>query len=386
MTILPKQHKLSPLLKYPGGKEKELNYILPNLPDNTKNFYEPFVGGGAVYFSLDAENYFINDKSQELIALYQLVQNQDNEFLTKLKQIDHNWKVIEDVVMNHSEEISQLYYQYKQEKIDKLKLYDKISAFVFHNANEFNGLLSPEFNIGIQNFVNELIKSFKNKIIRMAEIEKEKGDLSKSDLILNIECAFKSAFYMHFRFLYNNATKLELSKSFYIAIFFYIREFCYSSMFRYNANGDFNVPYGGISYNRKYLTKKIDYFSETMLLEQLQKTEISCDDFYEFLQNHKPSSDDFMFLDPPYDTEFSTYAKNIFDKNDQERLANYLKQDCDCYFMLIIKNTEFILNLYKNTTDKHGRKIKISKFDKKYFVSFQNRNNKETEHLIITNY
>ena len=386
MTILPKQHKLSPLLKYPGGKEKELIFILPNLPTNAKNYYEPFVGGGAVYFAINAENYFINDKSQELVALYQWVQNQDNEFLTKLIQIDHNWKVIESVVLNHSKEISQIYYQYKQEKIDKLKLHDKISVFVLYNANEFNGLLSPEFNIGIQNFVNELIKSFKNKIIRTVEIEKEKGDLSKDDLLSNIECAFKSAFYMHFRYLYNNAEELNLSKSFYIAIFFYIREFCYSSMFRYNAKGDFNVPYGGISYNRKYLTKKIEYFREGELLEQLKKTKMSCDDFYSFLQNYEPKSDDFMFLDPPYDTEFSTYAKNTFDKKDQERLANYLKQECECYFMLIIKNTDFIFNLYENATDKNGREIKISKFDKKYFVSFQNRNNKEAEHLIITNY
>ena len=386
MTILPKQHKLSPLLKYPGGKEKELIFILPNLPTNAKNYYEPFVGGGAVYFAINAENYIINDKSQELVALYQWVQNQDNEFLTKLIQIDHNWKVIESVVLNHSKEISQIYYQYKQEKIDKLKLHDKISAFVLYNANEFNGLLSPEFNIGIQNFVNELIKSFKNKIIRTVEIEKEKGDLSKDDLLSNIECAFKSAFYMHFRYLYNNAEELNLSKSFYIAIFFYIREFCYSSMFRYNAKGDFNVPYGGISYNRKYLTKKIEYFREGELLEQLKKTKMSCDDFYSFLQNYEPKSDDFMFLDPPYDTEFSTYAKNTFDKKDQERLANYLKQECECYFMLIIKNTDFIFNLYENATDKNGREIKISKFDKKYFVSFQNRNNKEAEHLIITNY
>lgn len=40
MTIIPKKNKLSPLLKYPGGKEKELSYILPNLPINAKNYYK----------------------------------------------------------------------------------------------------------------------------------------------------------------------------------------------------------------------------------------------------------------------------------------------------------------------------------------------------------
>ena len=386
MTITPKESRLTPLLKYPGGKEKELNYILPNLPTDAQDYYEPFVGGGAVYFALNANRSFINDKSEELVALYEMVQCQNEDFLNKLSQIDHNWKVIESVVANHSSEIAQIYSQHKNGAIDKLKLHDKISAFVLHNANEFNGLLSPDFNIGIQNFVNELIKSFKNKIIRMADLEKEKGDLCKEDVLLNIECAFKAAFYMHFRYLYNNADTLNISRAFRTAIYFYIREFCYSSMFRYNAHGDFNVPYGGISYNKKYLAKKIEYFSDASLVSQLQKTELSCSDFYDFLQKFTPGKKDFMFLDPPYDTEFSTYAQNAFGKSDQERLATYLKQECDCYFMLIIKNTDFILGLYENATDKFGRDLKISRFDKKYFVSFQNRNNKEAEHLIITNY
>ena len=386
MSIIPMHNRLSPLLKYPGGKEKELNYILPNLPLNAKNYYEPFIGGGAVYFSLVAERYFINDKSEELINLYRLINDENLEFFDKIKAINHNWQVVEDIVLNHSDEISNIYYQYKKEYISKQKLHDMISSFVLHNANEFNGLLSPDFNVGIQNFINELVKSFKNKIIRMCEIEKEKGDLKGEDILLNIEAAFKSAFYMHFRYLYNNAKKLNISKAFYTAIYFYIREFCYSSMFRYNAKGDFNVPYGGISYNKKYLTKKIEYFTNKELLEHLAKTKMCSLDFFEFLQKNKPNIDDFMFLDPPYDTEFNTYAKNVFDKSDQVRLADYLKNNCDCYFMLIIKNTEFIYSLYQNSKDKNGRDIKINKFDKKYRVSFQNRNNKEAEHLIKTNY
>lgn len=48
--------RLLPLIKYPGGKEKELNYIIPALPAKIDNYYEPFVGGGAVYFAIDAKN------------------------------------------------------------------------------------------------------------------------------------------------------------------------------------------------------------------------------------------------------------------------------------------------------------------------------------------
>lgn len=158
-------------------------------------------------------------------------------------------------------------------------------------------------------------------------------------------------------------------------------------MFRYNAKGQFNVPYGGISYNRKTLTRKIDYFSSSELLTQLEHTQLSCLDFEDFLRQLPPQADDFMFLDPPYDTEFSTYAKNTFGQADQQRLAIYLKNECPCFFMLIIKKTPFVEALYPNGIAVHGgRKLCVSEFSKKYFVSFQNRNDKDASHLLITNY
>src|SRR5205807_6595584 len=89
---------------------------------------------------------------------------------------------------------------------------------------------------------------------------------------------------------------------------------------------------------------------------------------------------DFIFLDPPYDSEFSTYTQNTFDKRDQERLAHYLLNRCAAKFMLVIKNTPTIFNLYAE------KGLNIQTFDKKYLVSFQDRNNRESEHLMITNY
>ncbi len=100
----------------------------------------------------------------------------------------------------------------------------------------------------------------------------------------------------------------------------------------------------------------------------------------DLIKKHSPIKKDFIFLDPPYDTEFSTYAQNEFNRNDQERLANYLIKNTRAKWMMIIKNTNFILNLYSNK----GLSIEI--FDKTYLVSFMNRNNKQTEHLLIKNY
>ena len=68
---------MNPIIKWAGGKEKELPYIKESLPDNINRYIEPFVGGGAVYFNLNIKNSIINDKSEELINLYKCIKKQD---------------------------------------------------------------------------------------------------------------------------------------------------------------------------------------------------------------------------------------------------------------------------------------------------------------------
>lgn len=387
MAIRERDVRLSPILKYPGGKEKELKYILPNLPKGCQKYYEPFVGGGAVYFSLDSEEYFINDKSTELINLYRMIQTQNEEFLEKLNDIDHNWIIAGEIIQNHMEELVAIYLDYKNDRINKTRLCDAISEFVLRNTEEFNGLPEHCFNIDIDNFAMELNKSFKNKMVRMKKLEAERGDLSPEDTILNLECAFKSAFYTHFRYLYNHIAERGINVPYATTIYFFVREFCYSSMFRYSRQGNFNVPYGGISYNKKSIANKVRYFADEELVGQLRETIIENMDFEEFFQLHTPQKDDFVFLDPPYDTEFSTYAQNEFNRQDQMRLADFLIRQCEASFMLIIKNTDFIRDLYPvGERTANGKQLYVSVFDKRYVVSFQDRNDKDVEHLLITNY
>lgn len=381
------ENRLSPLIKYPGGKEKELNYIIPALPERIDSYYEPFVGGGAVYFTIDAKAYYINDKSDELISLYEMVKEQNAEFFDKLKAIENNWNAISRVVDRHEEALVGIYYNYKNGKLNKKQLGDKITEFVFANREEFDGLLITGFPYKMEEFISESCKSIKNKMLRMYKIEGEKGDLVYSDIVANIEGALKAAFYTHFRMLMNHKGELGIGKEFATAIYFFIRQVCYSSMFRYNKDGKFNVPYGGISYNRKSFANKIEYYQNEAVVKHLSDTTIGNMDFYEFMKKYKPGKDDFVFLDPPYDSEFSTYAKNEFGKDDQARLADYLIKECEANFMIVIKNTDYIYSLYREgTKTANGKKLYVSSFDKKYFVSFQDRNDKSAQHLLITNY
>jgi len=374
--------KLSPILKWAGGKEQELKYILPNLPlTKFQDYYEPFVGGGAVYTAIQADKYYINDKSDELITLYRSFTNGDRQlFFKALDEIIHNWDLLTIVIQNNSKFFIDTYKKYSTDKIDDTKLKDILFEFILTHSDQFNGMFSTIFNFNIENFIKEIKINLIRKIKRMKELEKLKNLLPDNDILDNIETALKSAFYMHFRHIYNNTKKYKINNAFKSAIFLFIRNFAYSGMFRYNSKGDFNVPYGGIAYNRKNFQKKVDYLRTKELKSLLDNTIIENEDFEAFFEKYNPTKNDFVFLDPPYDSEFSTYAKNEFTRKDQERLANYLIKKCKAKWMMIIKNTDFIFELYNN------KGLNVQSFDKTYLVSFMNRNDKNVEHLLITNY
>lgn len=369
---MEKVNDLSPVIKWAGGKEQELKYILPNVPDNFVRFIEPFVGGGAVYFSMKNKDMLINDKSIELTSLYNNIKYKNKSFVSNLQSLQVAWVGLEKILDNNIEFFNVVYSKYKLNKIDKDKLITNIEHFINDNKTEFKRLLNTNLLVHYDIFEKELLRNISAKLIRMKDLEDKKGNLPAKDIYDNFECGLKGSFYMFIRTLYNKYDNSEY--------FYFIREYCYSSMFRYNSNGEFNVPYGGISYNRKNFQRKIDYIKSKELQTHFVNTDIYNLDFEEFLDKIKLTKNDFIFLDPPYDTDFSSYVNNTFDKQDQERLADYLINKCSAKFMLVIKNTDFILNLY----DKKG--LYITSFDKTYMVSFKGRNNRDCEHLLITNY
>lgn len=349
------------VLKWPGGKEKELPVIKKYSPDFTGRYIEPFVGGGAVFFDTDTPMCCINDKSVELINLYRCVSKKDTDLINYLEMEVREFNALSKFVDTHSSSILDLYH----EKIT-------VDDFIIIHSNFFSSLADTYNHI----FLDELKKNLSSKILRSRKLEKENGNIPDIDKINIMECAIKSAYYMHIRYLQNHSFQLSPGRQ--AAVFFFIREYCYSSMFRYNKKGEFNVPYGGISYNRKDFEKKVNYLLSNEVTNKLKNTDIYCEDFEVFLNELDPTPDDYIFLDPPYDTNFSTYAQNTFSRKEHERLCNYLIHT-PAKFLLIIKNTDFIYNLYKNN-------FNIKSFDKKYMVSFMNRNQRNVTHLIITNY
>lgn len=373
---------MKPFIKWPGGKEKEVVKIFEYFPDVINNYYEPFAGGAAVYFSL--ENYidvsekkmFINDISEELISLYKYIKENNRLFFDSIKKIQHNWVILNQVIVLHSKQLLDYYYEYQNDKIDLFELKIKIDNFIKDNATDFNGVMSDkEFNPCIELFVKNIVLYIFRRFKRL-KVLSVTHNLDDDDILNSIETSLKGAFYNHYRYIYNKvqAKEINISSEFSSAIYYFIRENCYASMFRYNKFGEFNIPYGGMAYNKKVFASKI---LDSNIVNYMKNTDIENKDFEEFLNQYPPQSKDFLFVDPPYDSDFSKYSNNEFLKKDHERLCKYLAS-LNTQIMIVIKKTDYIEDLYK----KNG--FNIFCFDKKYLVNCKNRNNRNVTHLIIT--
>lgn len=277
-------------------------------------------------------------------------------------------------------ELKETYVRFRQGLIDKEELKTFVHTFCTDNKSGILDIVGDDFALLPCVLVEEMETNLFHKMLRMHELERKKHILPDSDLDDNIETAIKSAVYANYRHLYNNRDIAAGKPKLYCALFFFMRNYAYSGMFRYSSKGDFNVPYGGMAYNNKMLERKLSYYQTDELLSHFHKTQFYNLDFEVFLKQIAPKQNDFIFLDPPYDSEFSTYAQNSFTRADHQRLANYLLGKCKAKWMLVIKNTDFIFNLY----DKED--IRIRAFEKEYVVSFMNRNDKKVTHLLITNY
>lgn len=163
-------------------------------------------------------------------------------------------------------------------------------------------------------------------------------------------------------------TPLDNAKRFY-----YQRKTCFRGMLRYNKNGKFNIPFG------KY--KSINY-SELLnpgYGELLGRTTILNAGFERiFAEYNDPNH--FMFLDPPYDSEFTDYGYCQFGKEEQRKLAELFKTtQIKC--LMVIGKTAFIEELYAGYI--------VAEYDKKYkFKLYDKRIGDEinTKHLVIRNW
>ncbi len=367
---LPASPALTPFLKWPGGKSQELAAIAAAAPPLTGRFIDPFVGGGSVLLAIPEEiDAWANDAAEDLIELYRGAAEERWSFRHAVEGVAQGWDALRT--------FEGIYRALADDFLSGSSGPGVVPSGRVRSLSPVLALAGP----GLEDaFAARLTKDLPSKFERMRKIQVALGrKLSDPDLLDNVEGAVRAAFYMSVRARYNRARLSQTWSDVRLADFFFLREFAYAAMFRFNSRGEFNVPYGGVSYNRKSLADKIDVLFAPAMLARLRNTAWRCGDFETFLGEASPARADFVFIDPPYDSDFSDYDNLPFGGRDQERLQGVL-EGLSASVMVVIKDTPMIRRLYRSD------RWRVESADKTYMWTIKSRNDRETTHLTITNY
>lgn len=124
---------MHPFVKWAGGKTQLLDKLHEMMPKKYNRYYEPFIGGGALLFSVAPKDFVINDFNSELIQAYRcFTKKEDFEKLIELLNYHQE---------NHSEE-----HYYEVREMDKspdflsLPIYERAARMIYLNKSCFNGL------------------------------------------------------------------------------------------------------------------------------------------------------------------------------------------------------------------------------------------------------
>ena len=241
------RNSCKPCLKWAGGKRQIASILETHLPTSYNRYFEPFLGGGALFFKHQPKEAFLSDTNADLIRVYTCIHNHADQLIKSLKTHKNTKE-----------------YYYEIRKQDRHPNFSTIP------------------------------------------------DLEKAS-----------------RFLYLNKT-------------------CYNGLYRVNANGQFNTPFG-------YYKKPNIVQEETLKTCQkaLKNAHLSVKHFTDI--EIMVGKNDFVYLDPPYvpiskTANFTHYTKEGFNEIDQINLKNL----CDTihkkggFFMCSNSYTPFILKTYKS--------------------------------------
>ena len=263
----------------------------------------------------------------------------------------------------------------KRQIIDKLKLYlpEKYNVYyeVFLGGGALLFELSPK---------KAVINDYNEELMNVYKCIQEETKYKKLCLELKkYEQKHSKDFYYEMRNIDKDKEKYKKMIDYKRgARTIYLNNACFNGLYRVNSKNEFNVPFNG--------KEKIHTYDEENLKnvhQYLKDNDIKIEsvDFAKVLVN--ATEGDFIYLDPPYDsdtTTFNGYTEDGFGKEEQVRLFYIYQQLANkgCYVMMSNHNTKLIRELYA--------KYNIHIIQAKRFINANGKKRGEVEEVIITNY
>src|SRR5699024_8480134 len=179
---------MHPFVKWAGGKRQLLDKIIDKSPHYFYNYYEPFVGGGAVLFGLQHKNSFVNDINSHLIHAYKVIKNSPYELMEALDELDEI-KLNEDIYKSIRE-------KYNTHIKNNIYTLETAAFFIYLNKHGFNGL----FRVNSKGLFNvpwnkkEYVASYSKENILQVSHFLQTVKITNEDFVASVQNAEKEDF------------------------------------------------------------------------------------------------------------------------------------------------------------------------------------------------
>lgn len=144
--------KAKPFLKWVGGKRSIMKTLLENVPTDFNDYFEPFVGGGALFFELLPKSALLSDINSNLISAYSFIKKNPTPLI--------------ELLINHQSSHNENHYYEMRRQLKAEDTLEMTARFIYLNKTCFNGLYREnkkgEFNVPIGNYDNPLIADKSN--------------------------------------------------------------------------------------------------------------------------------------------------------------------------------------------------------------------------------
>jgi DNA adenine methylase len=175
-----------PFIKWAGGKAQLLDQLQKRLPGTFKRYWEPFLGGGAFFFSLAPNSAVLSDINEELVLTYIAVRDNVEELISELRQ--HRYE-------------EQYFYSVrdwdKRPDFKDMSAVERAGRFIFLNKTGFNGLYrvnsKGQFNVPFGRYSNPTIvdtdnlrrcsECLRNVDIRLSSYLAIENEVQEGDLV-----------------------------------------------------------------------------------------------------------------------------------------------------------------------------------------------------------
>ncbi len=263
----------------------------------------------------------------------------------------------------------------------KRQIIDKLLQYA---PNDFNTYFEPFVGGGALLFElspkNAVINDFNKELINVYECIKDENKFKKMCSELNhYEASHSEEFYFEIRNKDRDKTKFNKIVDYKRAArTIYLNKSCFNGLYRVNSKNEFNVPFNKKSKVNTYDAQNLGIIHSYLNFNNVKILNV---DFEESIKTAKKG--DFIYFDPPYDSDtstFNSYTEDGFGKEEQVRLAKVFKELADrgCYVMLSNHNTKLVNELYKD--------FNIYIIEAKRNINSNGKKRGKVEEVIITNY